>query len=161
MLNGNKSFQRDYLILFVDTLKSNNTFKTTKMMLFDLKLDKISMVYNLPENILKGDSNNNIVLPNIKILNDYLHFIIYNPSCILVYDLFCKDPIVNISSSENKIIKFVEFSFDYKKMAIIFTNGDLIVYNVISSFDEDLGIGCVFMYAGGSLDALVRLSDFT
>lgn len=143
MLNGLKHTRRDYLILFVNTFKTNNHMNNIKMFLFDLKLDKISMVYNMPAIIFKNFNNSNkldseieISLPKIKILNDYLHFIVYNSTGIWIYQLFSKDPIVNITSPESCELQFVEFSFDYKKMLISFSDGNIIIYDIIALYDD-------------------------
>lgn len=151
-MNGKKSFLRDYLILLIDTCKhsSQNQSKNVKMILFDLKVDKIAMVYKLPLASILANDSNGLSLPKIQILNDNIHFFVWNSSGLWVFDIFRKHPIVNIlvepNSQEDSLPKQlinIQFSFDINKMVLGFSNGDLILYDFVFAFNDLYGVICV------------------
>ena len=130
---------RDYLILLVEKSTNRhrrNRQRNVKMILFDLKTDKIGMVYELPLKAV-GFENGEVILPTVRAVGDKLHFTVHSREGLWVYDLFSKRPIASVLVGRNNAgagLVRVVFSLDLAKMVLVLDNDTVLVYNLVHTY---------------------------
>lgn len=127
---------KDYLILLVDTSKhsTRNAHKNIKLLLFDLEQNKIAMLYELKLGADEYSLNRPDRLPQIRLMQDKIHFCVWTPANLWVFDLFSPTPIVNLLPDPGVCLHKVSFSLDFSKLLLGFSNGDLVFYKMLRQY---------------------------